>query len=247
MKIALITGGSRGVGKSTAMHLAKRGAGVVVTYNTSPEGANDAVAEIKRAGGKAAALKLDVGRISTFTDFAGALSQILETEFGTKTFDFLVNNAGIAQRTLIKDLKEDQFDELVNIHFKGPVFLTQTLLPLMNDGGHIVNISSGLTRMTHEGTSAYAAVKGAMEVMTKYMAKEFGARKIRSNIVAPGALDTDFGGGRTDEVRKVLAAVSPLNRVAVADDIGGLIAAVLSDDFRWVDGQRIEASGGAVL
>ena len=247
MKIAIITGGSRGVGKSTALNVAKRGTGVILTYNTHPEEAEAVVFEIKKAGGKAAALKLDVSKTATFTDFAKQVEQVLETEWKQKTFDYLVNNAGIAQRTLIKDLTEEQFDQQVMVHLKGPVFLSQKLIPLMNDGGHIINISSGLTRFTYPGTSIYASVKGAMEVFTMYLAREFGDRKIRSNIVAPGALDTDFGGGRTDENRKHLAAASVLNRVGQANDIGPLIASLLSDDFAWVDGQRIEASGGMHL
>ena len=247
MKIAIITGGSRGVGKSTALNVAKRGTGVILTYNTHPEEAEAVVFEIKKAGGKAAALKLDVSKTATFTDFAKQVELVLETEWKQKTFDYLVNNAGIAQRTLIKDLTEEQFDQQVMVHLKGPVFLSQKLIPLMNDGGHIINISSGLTRFTYPGTSIYASVKGAMEVFTMYLAREFGDRKIRSNIVAPGALDTDFGGGRTDENRKHLAAASVLNRVGQANDIGPLIASLLSDDFAWVDGQRIEASGGMHL
>ncbi len=247
MKVAIITGGSRGIGKSTALHLAKRGTGVILTYNSHREEAEAVVAEIKKREGKAVALKLDVTKTSTFGDFAGLVEQSLQTEWKQKTFDYLVNNAGIAQRTLIKDLTEEQFDELVRVHFKGPVFLTQKLLPLMADGGHVVNISSGLTRFTYPGTSIYGAVKGAMEVFTMYLAREFAERKIRSNIVAPGALDTDFGGGRTDEARKQLGAATAMGRVGQADDIGPLIASLLSEDCRWVDGQRIEATGGMHL
>ena len=247
MKVAIITGGSRGIGKSTALNVAKRGTGVILTYNSHAEEANAVVAEIKKAGGTAVALQLDVSKSSTFSAFAATVEQTLQKEWKQKTFDYLVNNAGIAQRTLIKDLSEEQFDELVDVHLKGPVFLTQKLIPLMNDGGHVVNISSGLTRFTYPGTSIYGAVKGAMEVFTMYLAREFADRKIRSNIVAPGALDTDFGGGRTDEARKHLAAATALGRVGQAEDIGVLIASLLSDDFRWVDGQRIEATGGMHL
>jgi NAD(P)-dependent dehydrogenase (short-subunit alcohol dehydrogenase family) len=247
MKIAIITGGSRGVGKSTALNVAKRGVGVILTYNTHPEEAETVVSEIKKNGGKAAALKLDVTKFSSFGDFAGLVEQTLQKEWKQKTFDYLVNNAGIAQRTLIKDVTEAQFDQLVDVHFKGPVFLTQKLLPLMADGGHIVNISSGLTRFTYPGTSIYGSVKGAMEIFTMYLAREFAERKIRSNIVAPGALDTDFGGGRTDEQRKHLGEATALGRVGQAEDIGPLIASLLSEDLRWVDGQRIEATGGMHL
>lgn len=247
MKIAIITGGNRGIGKSAALNVAKRGTGVILTYNTHADEAEGVVSEIKKNGGKAAALQLNVGNTASFSDFAGQVTKSLQTVFNQKTFDYLVNNAGMSQRTLIKELTTAQFDELVNVHFKGPFFLTQTLLPLMNDGGHIVNISSGLARFSIPGTSVYGAVKAAMETLTRYQAIEFGERKIRSNIVAPGALDTDFGGGRTDEMRKYLSSMSPLKRMGQAEDIGVLIASLLSDDLRWLDGQRIEASGGAHL
>jgi NAD(P)-dependent dehydrogenase (short-subunit alcohol dehydrogenase family) len=247
MKVAIITGGNRGIGKSAAIQVAKRGTAVILTYNSHAEEAEAVVAEIKKAGGKAAALQLDVSRSSSFGDFAGHVEKTLQKEWGLKTFDYLVNNAGTAQRTLIKDLSEEQFDDLVRIHFKGPVFLTQKLLPLMSDGGHVLNISSGLTRFTYPGTSIYGSVKGAMEVFTMYLAREFAERKIRSNIIAPGALDTQFGGGRTDEHRKHLGEATAMGRIGQAEDIGLLIASVLSEDFRWVDGQRIEATGGMHL
>ena len=244
MKIAVITGGNRGVGRSTAINVAKRGVGVILTYNSHAEEAERVVSEIEKYGGKAVALKLDVSKTSSFGDFTGRVEQALHSEWKQKTFDYLVNNAGIAQRTLIKDISEDLFDQLVNVHFKGPVFLTQKLLPLMSDGGHVVNISSGLTRGAYPGTSIYASVKGAMEVFTMYVAREFAERKIRCNIVAPGALDTDFGGGRTDEMRRRLGEATAMGRMGQAEDIGPLIAALLSEEFRWVDGQRIEANGG---
>jgi NAD(P)-dependent dehydrogenase (short-subunit alcohol dehydrogenase family) len=247
MKIAIITGGNRGIGKSAAINVAKRGVGVILTYNSHPDEAQGVAAEINKAGGKAVALKLDVSKSSTFGDFAKLVGRTLQKEWNQKTFDYLVNNAGIAQRTLIKDLSEEEFDRLVNVHFKGPVFLTQKLLPLMADGGHVVNISSGLTRFTTPGVSVYASVKGAMEVFTMYVARECADRKIRCNIVAPGALDTDFGGGRTDEVRKHLGAATAMGRIGLADDLGPVIAALLSEDFNWVDAQRIEASGGMHL
>jgi NAD(P)-dependent dehydrogenase (short-subunit alcohol dehydrogenase family) len=247
MKVAIITGGSRGIGKSTALNVAKRGTGVILTYNSHPEEAELVVSEIKKGGGNAVALKLDVTKTSSFGDFAKQVEQTLQKEWKQKTFDYLVNNAGIAQRTLIKDLSEDQFDQMVQVHLKGPVFLTQKLIPLMADNGHIVNISSGLTRFTFPGTSIYASVKGAMEVFTMYVAREFAERKIRCNIVAPGALDTDFGGGRTDEARKHFGETTAMGRMGQAQDIGPLIASLLSEDFRWVDGQRIEATGGMHL
>jgi len=245
MKIALITGGNRGIGKSAALSLAQRGVGVVITYNSNAQEADTVVANIKKNGGKAAALKLDISKVSTFNDFAAQLSQTLEKEWQQKTFDYLVNNAGIAQRTPIKDVTEAMFDELVNVHFKGVFFLTQKLLPLVADGGHLVFLSSGLTRFTHpSGVSVYAAVKGAVEVLTRYFAVEFASRKIRANCIAPGALDTDFGGGRTDEQRKAIGQHTLLGRIGKAEDIGPLIAAVLSDDCAWLNAQRIEASGG---
>lgn len=247
MKVAIITGGSRGIGRSTALHVARRGMGVILTYNTHREEADTVVSEIKKGGGKAVALKLDVTKTPSFGDFAGLVERTLQEEWRQKAFDFLVNNAGIAQRTLIRDVTEDQFDELVQVHFKGPVFLTQKLLPLMTDGGHIVNISSGLTRFTYPGASIYGSVKGAMEVFTMYLARELADRRIRANIVAPGALDTDFGGGRTDEARKQLGEATAMGRIGQAEDIGPLIASLLSDEFRWVDGQRIEATGGMHL
>jgi len=247
MKVAIITGASRGVGKSAAINVAKRGAGVILTYNSHADEAAAVVDEIKRNGGQAVALQLDVTQTASFDNFVQQVSATLAKEWNQQTFDYLVNNAGIAQRTLIKDLTEDQFDQLVQVHFKGPVFLTQKLIPLMADGGHIVYISSGLTQHTYPGTSIYGSVKGAMEVFTRFVAREFADRKIRCNIVAPGALDTDFGGGRTDEMRKHLAAATAMGRVGQAEDIGLLIAALLSDDFRWVDGERIAAGGGAGL
>jgi NAD(P)-dependent dehydrogenase (short-subunit alcohol dehydrogenase family) len=244
MKVAVITGGSRGVGKSSALNVAKRGVGVILTYNSHPEEAEAVVAEIKTDGGKAVALKLDVARVSSFEEFAAQVSQALAKEWKQKTFDYLVNNAGIAQRTLIKDATEEQFDELVGVHFKGAFFLTQRLLPMMADGGHVIFISSGLTRFTYPGVALYAAMKGAIEVLTMYVAREFSSRRIRANCVAPGALDTEFGGGRTDEQRKSIGEQTLLGRVGQAEDIGLLIAALLSEDSRWVNAQRIEASGG---
>jgi NAD(P)-dependent dehydrogenase (short-subunit alcohol dehydrogenase family) len=244
MKVALITGGNRGIGKSTALNVAKRGVGVILTYNSHPEEAEAVVSEIKKNGGKAVALKLDVSKVSSFEEFAAQVSQTLANEWKQKTFDYLVNNAGIAQRTLIKDATEEQFDELVRVHFKGAFFLTQKLIPMMADGGHVIFISSGLTRFTYPGVALYAAVKGAIEVLTMYVAREFSSRRIRANCVAPGALDTEFGGGRNDEQRKSIGEQTLLGRVGQAEDIGLLIAALLSEDSRWVNAQRIEVSGG---
>jgi Dehydrogenases with different specificities (related to short-chain alcohol dehydrogenases) len=245
MKIAVITGGSRGIGKSAALHLAKRGTGVIITYNSHPEGAEAVVAEIRAGGGKAVALKLNVADTGSFEDFANDVSRRLQETWGRGTFDYLLNNAGMAQRSLIKDTTESQFDELVQVHFKGAFFLTQKMIPLMADGGHVVFISSALTRFTHgAGVALYAAVKGAVEILTRYVAMEFSARGIRANCIAPGALDTDFAGGRTDEQRKSIGAQTLAGRIGQADDVGLLIAALLSEDCRWVNAQRIEASGG---
>lgn len=245
MKIALVTGGNRGIGKSAALSLAQKGVGVVLTYNSNASEAEAVVSEIRKAGGKAATLKLDVSKASTFAAFVTEFTQTLEKEFGQKTFDYLVNNAGIAQRTPIKDVTEEMFDALVNVHLKGVFFLTQKLLPLVNDNGHLVFLSSGLTRFTlPAGVAVYAAVKGAVEVLTRYFAVEFAARKIRANCIAPGALDTGFGGGRTDEQRKMIGQNTLLGRIGKAEDIGPLIASIISDECGWLNAQRIEASGG---
>jgi NAD(P)-dependent dehydrogenase (short-subunit alcohol dehydrogenase family) len=247
-KIAIITGGSRGVGRSAALELAGRDVGVILTYNSHPEDAEAVVAEIAQAGHKAVALQLDVTQVKTFDDFVSRVSQTLENEWQQKTFDYLINNAGNAQRTPIAKTTEEEFDRLTNEHFKGPFFLTQKLIEIMADGGHVLNISSALTRFAgNYGVATYASLKGAMEVMTNYIAREYEGRKIRANIVAPGALDTQFGGGRTDEMRKMIGDHTLNGRIGTADDIGKIIAAVLSNDFYWVNGQRIEANGGVKL
>jgi NAD(P)-dependent dehydrogenase (short-subunit alcohol dehydrogenase family) len=248
MKIATITGGSRGIGRSTVLDLAKRGVGVILTYNRHPQEAEAVVWEVKKNGGKAVALNLDVTRVKSFEDFAAQVSRTLEENWNQKTFDYLVNNAGIAQRTLIKDVSEEQFDELVDVHFKGVFFLTQKLIPLMSDGGQVIFVSSALTRVSSgAGVAVYAAAKGAIEVMTRYIAFEYAKRKIRANCVAPGALDTDFGGGRTDEQRKFIGEHTLLGRIGLADDIGAVMALLLSDDSHWVNAQRIEATGGIAV
>jgi NAD(P)-dependent dehydrogenase (short-subunit alcohol dehydrogenase family) len=248
MKIAIITGGSRGIGKSTAFNLAERGIGVILTYNRHSEEAEAVVAQVRKNRGKAVALKLDMTSVNSFDDFAAQVSRTLEDDFNQKAFDYLVNNAGIAQRTLIKDVTEEQFDELVDVHFKGVFFLTQKLISLMSDGGHVIFVSSALTRVTSgAGVAVYAAAKGAIEVMTRYIASEYAKRKIRANCVAPGALDTDFGGGRTEEQRKFIGEHTLLGRIGLADDIGPLIGLLLSDDGHWVNAQRIEATGGTAV
>ena len=249
-KIAVVTGGSRGLGRNTALHLARRGVDVILTYRSQRTEAEQVVAEIAALGGSAVALQLDVAESGTFDNFVETLKGVLSEHWQRKTFDSLVNNAGIGIHAAFADTTEKQFDELVNIHFKGPFFLTQKLLPLIADNGRIVNLSSGLTRFSLPGYAAYAAMKGAMEVLTRYQAKELGARGIAVNIVAPGAIETDFGGGTVRDnaqVNAFIASQTALGRVGLPDDIGGMVASLLSDDNRWVNGQRIEASGGMFL
>jgi NAD(P)-dependent dehydrogenase (short-subunit alcohol dehydrogenase family) len=246
-KIALVTGGSRGLGKDMALRLAENSIGVIITYNNNIEAAQLVVDQIHHSGGKAAALQLNTGDVKSFNAFINSLTKTLQDNFGTNYIDFLINNAGIGGYKLIGEVTEDFFDELFNIHFKGVYFLTQALLPQINDGGGIVNISSGLTRITFPRSSAYAAMKGAVEVFTRYLAKELGERGIRANTVAPGAVMTDFGGGHlreSEESQKMVSSVTALGRPGVAEDIGGVVAFLCSEAARWVNGQRIEVSGG---
>ncbi|MCT9115050.1 SDR family oxidoreductase [Cupriavidus gilardii] len=245
--IALVTGASRGLGRATALSIARSGGDVIVTYQRRADEANAVVAEIEAMGRKARALQLDTGDAGSFAAFAQALRVALRETWQRDTFDHLVNNAGHGDHALIADTTEAQFDALVNVHFKGVFFLTQTLLPLIGDGGRIVNLSSGLTRVSFPGYAAYAAVKGAVEVLTRYMAKELGARGIAVNTVAPGAIETDFGGGAVrdnPEINKLFAEMTALGRAGVPDDIGPMIASLLSESHRWVNAQRIEVSGG---
>ncbi len=249
-KIALVTGGSRGLGKSAILHLAKKGVDAVLTYHTREEEARHVVAEVGQLGRKAMALQLDTGDIKAFGPFAEQVRSVLKQHWQRDRFDFLVNNAGIGLHAAFSETTEEQFDRLMNIHFKGVFFLTQALLPLMADGGRIVNLSSGLARFSLPGYSAYAAMKGAIEVLTRYLAKELGPRRIAVNAVAPGAIATDFGGGvvrDNQEVNRMIASETALGRVGLPDDIGGMIASLLSEDNRWINGQRIEASGGIFL
>ena len=246
-KIALVTGSSRGLGKSTAVNLAKKGVDVIVTYHRNAEEAKNVVAEIEQLGAKAVALQLNTANIKTFDSFVGQVQQSLQDQWQTEHFDFLVNNAGTGVHSSFAETTEEDFDHLMNIHLKGVFFLTQKLLPMINDGGRIVNLSSGLTRLIMPGYAAYASMKGAMETLTKYMAKELGARRIAVNIVAPGAIETDFGGGvvrDNSEFNQHIASITALGRVGLPDDIGGAIASLLSEDNRWVNAQRIEVSGG---
>ncbi|MFG1221275.1 SDR family NAD(P)-dependent oxidoreductase [Xanthobacter wiegelii] len=246
-KIALVTGASRGLGRNTALSIARHGGDVIVTYQSRAEDAQAVVSEIEALGRKAVALKLDTGDVTTFPDFAEHLRAALGETWQRQTFDHLVNNAGHGDYALIGETSEAQFDRLVNVHFKGVYFLTQALLPMIAEGGRIVNLSSGLTRLSYPGYAAYAAVKGAVEVLTRYMAKELGARGIAVNTVAPGAIETDFGGGAVrdnPELNKSFAEMTALGRVGLPDDIGPMIASLLSEDNRWVNAQRIEVSGG---
>jgi NAD(P)-dependent dehydrogenase (short-subunit alcohol dehydrogenase family) len=248
--IALVTGGSRGLGKNTALHLAAKGHDVILTYKSKQAEAASVVAEIEATGRKAVAIALDVSDSRSFASFASQVSHELQSRWGRETFNVLVNNAGFGTHASLMDTTEAQFDDLVNVHFKGTFFLTQKLLPLMADGGRIVNISSGLTRFALPGYSAYAAMKGAIEVLSRYMAKELGPRGITVNTVAPGAIATDFGGGAVrdnPQLNGFVAAQTALGRVGEADDIGAMIAALVSADNRWVNAQRIEASGGMFI
>jgi NAD(P)-dependent dehydrogenase (short-subunit alcohol dehydrogenase family) len=249
-KITLVTGGSRGLGRNTCLNIARNGGDIVLTYKSRAADAEAVVAEIKAMGLNAVAFQLDTGNVGAFPKFAEELKAALHATWQRSTFDNLINNAGYAEHAAFDQTTEVQFDGLVNVHFKGVFFLTQTLLPIMADGGHIINISTGLTRFSYPGYAAYAAMKGAVEVMTRYMAKELGSRGITVNTVAPGAIATDFGGGvvrDNAEVNQGLASITALGRVGVPDDIGPMIAGLLSEDNRWVNAQRIEVSGGQAI
>ncbi|MDP9156846.1 MAG: SDR family oxidoreductase [Pseudomonadota bacterium] len=244
--ISLVTGGSRGLGRSAALNIARKGGDVVLTYLGNREAADATVADIAALGRKAIALQLDTGKVADFTGFANRLRETLRT-WQRDSFDHLVNNAGHGEVASIEETTEAQFDNLVDVHFKGVFFLTQTLLPLLADGGRIVNLSTGLTRVSAPGWSAYAAVKGAVEILTVYMARELGSRRIAVNVIAPGAIETDFFGGAvrdTPEFNKFFAGMTALGRVGVPDDVGPMIASLLDNDNRWVNAQRIEVSGG---
>ena len=248
--IALITGASRGLGKHSALALAAKGVDLIITYRSQAEEAAAVVAQANALGVKAHALPLDVADSASFAAFAADVRQLLQREWQRERFDFLVNNAGIGIHTSFEQTTEQQFDTLMNIHLKGTFFLTQQLLPLIRDGGRIINLSTGLTRFALPGYAAYAAMKGGIEVLTRYLAKELGPRGIAVNVVAPGAIETDFGGGVVRDnqaVNDFIASQTALGRVGQPDDIGGVIAALLSDDNRWVNAQRIEASGGMFI
>ena len=249
-RIALVTGGSRGLGKNMALRLARQGSDVIVTYLSKKEEAQAVVAEIKGMGCQAAALSLNAGVIAGLDTFVRAFRQCLAERWGTDGFDILVNNAGIGVTTPFGEATEEDFDRLMNIHFKGVYFLTQKMLPLMRDKGRIVNVSSGTTRFCIPGYSIYAAMKGAIETLTRYLAKDLGPRGITVNVLAPGAIETDFNNARVrdnPELNAFIASQTALGRAGQADDIGGVVAFLASEEARWITGQRIEVSGGMFL
>lgn len=245
--ISIVTGGSRGLGRNTAISIARHGGDVILTYRDGAANAASTMAEIEALGRKAVALKLDTGIVASFPGFVDAVRSTLQDVWGRENFDHLVNNAGHGEMAGFTDTTEAQFDALFDVHVKGVYFLTQALLPLMADGGRIVNFSSGLTRASYPGFSAYSAAKGAVEILTLYMAKELGSRGITANTIAPGAIETDFLGGAvrdTPAYNEAFASMIALGRVGLPDDIGPAVASLLSSDNRWVTAQRIEVSGG---
>lgn len=249
-KIALITGASRGLGKSAALHLAEQGVDLIGTYHSAADEAHKVAAQIEALGGRAAMLQLDVSNNGVFDSFVSQVRSALKDVFAQEHFNFLINNAGIGAHASFAETSEAQFDQLVAIHFKAPYFLTQKLLPLISDGGRIINISSGLARFSLPGYSAYASMKGAVEVLTRYLARELGPRGITVNTLAPGAIATDFSGGvvrDNKEVNAMVAANTALGRAGLPDDIGGAISTLLADGSHWITGQRVEASGGMFL
>ncbi len=248
-KIAIVTGGSRGLGRNTVLHLAKRGVDSIFTYRSNQTEADEVVRLVAAEGQRAIALPLDTANVSTFDAFARHVQESL-AGLGAERFDFLVNNAGISHHAPFDEVTEDELDSLYKVHFKGVFFLTQKLLPFIHDGGRIVNISSGLTRIVYPGSAAYGSMKGAIEVLTRYLAKELGPRRIAVNTVAPGPIATDFSGGMVrdnPEVNKRVAEMTALGRAGLPDDIGPMIASLLSEDHRWVNAQRIEVSGGTSI
>ena len=248
-KIAIVTGGSRGLGRNTVLNLAQRGVRSIFTYNSNRAEADSLVSEVSETGAKAIALQLDAGKITTFDPFVQSVAAALK-EMEAERFDYLVNNAGTSHHAPFDRVTEEDLDSLYNVHFKGVFFLTQKLLPLLNDGGRIVMISSGLARFAFPGSSAYASMKGAVEVLTRYLAKELGPRGIAVNTVAPGAIATDFSGGMVRDnpaINKQIAGMTALGRVGDPDDIGPMIASLLSEENRWVNAQRIEVSGGTLI
>lgn len=247
MKIVIITGGSRGIGAATALDCARDGMGVILTYNANRQKAEEVVAQIKAEGGSAVALPLDVSVSSTFAAFRQMLTETLASVWSRDSFDALVNNAGYGVFTPLEAVSEEEFDGLYRVHLKGPFFLTQTLLPLMADGGHIVNLVSATSRVATAGVAPYASFKAGLEVLTRYQAKELGHRGIRANSIAPGPIRTELGGGLNEEFETLLAGQTALGRVGEAAEVGGVIAALLSDRSRWINAQSIEIGGGYMI
>lgn len=244
MSVIVITGGSRGIGASTAEHCARRGMGVILTYKSNAEAATTVVQRIQASGGKAVALELDVADVSQFGDFRESVQQTLQSTWGVATLAGLVNNAGHGQFTPLASVTEAQFDDLLGVHLKGPFFLTQTLLSLLGEGASIVNLTSATTRVATSGVAPYAAFKGGLEVLTRYMAKEFGDRRIRANAVSPGAIRTELGGGLNDEFEALLASQTALGRVGEPEDVARVIAMLLSEEGSWINAQSVEVAGG---
>lgn len=246
-KIALVTGGSRGLGKEMALSLARKGIDVIITYRTNEEEASNVAASIQQLGRKTAVLHLDMSRLQDLDQFINTLKGTLQTVWQSNSFDFLVNNAGMGATVPFEQVTEDLFDEFMNVHFKGVYFLTQKCIPLLNQGGRIINISSGTTRFSNPGYSVYASMKGAIEVFTRYLAKELGTKGIAANVVAPGPIETDFNNAairNNPNMKGMLSSLTPLGRVGTSEDIGGVVAFLCSEEGRWINGQRIEVSGG---
>ena len=249
-KVALVTGGSRGLGKNMALAIARKGIDLIITYNSNKEAADKVVSEIESLGQKAVAFQLDTSKINGFENFVKQTTEYLQEHTGSPKIDFLINNAGTALYAMATETSEKQLDDIFNIHYKGVFFLTQKFIPFINDEGGIINISSGLARLTFPGSSVYGSMKGAIEILTRYLAKELGEKKIHVNVVAPGAIETDFGGGRTRDNKEInarIAGLTALGRVGLPDDIGGVVAFLCTKDAYWINGQRIEVSGGQAL
>ncbi|MFS8150756.1 SDR family NAD(P)-dependent oxidoreductase [Vreelandella titanicae] len=247
MSIIVITGGSRGIGASTALECARRGLGVILTYKSNDEAASKVVRRIEAAGGQAQALELDVGDIGSLASFRQAVAQTLDTKWNTRWLGGLVNNAGYGLFNPIETVTEAQFDGLMNVHLKGPFFLTQTLLPLLQEGASIVNLTSATTRVATAGVAPYATFKGGLEVLTRYMAKEFGERRIRVNAVSPGPIRTELGGGLNAEFEALLASQTALGRVGEPEEVARVIASLLTEDGGWINAQNIEVAGGYAI
>ena len=246
-KIALVTGGSRGLGKDMAINIAKKGVDVIVTYRTNEKEADHTLKEIRKLGRKGAILHLNMSDFNSLNDFVKKISDTLQSGWNTTTFDFLINNAGMGATVPFEQVTEELFNDFLNVHFKGVFFLTQKLVPMMNSGGRVINISTGTTRFSNPGYSVYASMKGAIEVFTRYLAKELGAKGIGANVVAPGPIETDFNKAairNNPEMKNKLSSLSPFGRVGNADDIGSVVAFLCTEDARWINGQRIEVSGG---